>query len=187
MPRERHTCTISGCDGPCVSGGLCDKHRKRKARYGDPLFTKRIIGDDEARWWSHVDRRGDDECWPWTGEPSSDGYGVFYDGTVGKVVKAARWGYERFNRPVPDGHMPDHLCRNRICVNWHHLEPVTNRVNTLRGARTKLSDETVAVLYVLWRRGAQVDALAVSAGVNKTTLYRRFHRLEGVDALDASL
>ena len=181
MSRERHTCRIPDCGGTCVSGGLCDKHRKRLARYGDPLATKRIIGDDEARWWSHVDRRADDECWPWTGEPNTEGYGVFWDGTTGKVVKAARWGYDRFSgkKPIPAGQMPDHLCRNRICVNWNHLEPVTNRENVLRGTRTKLSDETVAVLYDLHRSGQSVTALARSASVDRTTLYRRFHRLEG--------
>jgi hypothetical protein len=175
MPRERHTCTIPGCDGPCVSGGLCDKHRKRKARYGDPLATKRIIGDDEARWWSHVDRRGADDCWPWTAWIDDDGYGRFWTGE--SVGYAARWGYERFAGPIADKHMPDHLCRHRACCNWSHLEPVTNRENVLRGVRTKLSDETVAVLYRLHTGGQSVAALAAFAGVDRTTLYRRFRRL----------
>jgi HNH endonuclease len=181
MPRERHTCTIPGCGGPCVSGGLCDKHRKRKARYGDPLATQRIVGDDEARWWSHVDRRGDDECWPWTAYIYEDGYGVFWDGKRGSLVRAPRWGYEHFVSPIPAGQMPDHLCRNRACCNWAHLEPVTNRENVLRGKRTKLSDETVMVLYALHRNGQPVAGLAQTTGIDKGTLYRRFRRLREAD------
>lgn len=76
--------------------------------------------------------------------------------------------------------MPDHLCRYRACCNWNHLEPVTNRENCLRGSNTKLSDQTVAVLYALWQGdgSATVERLAATAGVHKTTLYRRFRRLE---------
>lgn len=87
--------------------------------------------------------------------------------------------------------MPDHLCHDpevcklgdkcphRSCCNWRHLEPVTNRENVLRGARTKLADQSVEVLYALWRDGtASVEQIAAAAGVNKATLYRRFRRLE---------
>jgi hypothetical protein len=188
-----HQCDIPDCGEPCVGGGLCRKHYMRLRRNGDPLATKRVIGDDEARWWSHVDRRGDGECWPWTAFIDDKGYGRFWLGD--RLGYAPRWGYEHFVGPLPYEEMPDHTCHDprvctvphlecphRACVNWHHLEPVTNRVNCLRGARTKLSDATVAVLYDLWRRGAQADVLALSAGVNKTTLYRRFHRLERTQA-----
>ena len=178
MPRERHKCTIPKCDGWQVSNGLCDKHRKRLQRHGDPLATKRIIGDDEARWWSHVERRADDECWPWTAYLDEDGYGRFW--ADARLGYAARWGYEHFVSPIPGKQMPDHLCRYRACCNWAHLEPVTNRENVLRGLRAKMSDETVAVLYALHQQqGTPVDELAASAGVHKTTLYRRFRRLEG--------
>jgi hypothetical protein len=172
----QNTCTIPGCKGPVVSYKLCDKHRKRKQRYGDPLVTKRIIGNDEARWWSHVDRRGAGECWPWTAWIDDDGYGRFWTGQ--SVGYAARWGYEHFVAPIPGRHMPDHLCRHRWCVNWAHLEPVTNRENCLRGERTKLTDNVVVLLMEAHRQaGTSVAELASIAGVHKTTLYRRFRRL----------
>jgi len=186
----RRTCNIPDCPGGQVGQGLCDKHYRRLRRWGDPFEIKRIIGDIEARWWSHVERHHvSSACWPWTACIDDDGYGRFWDGE--RVGYAARWGYERFVGPFPGGRVPDHLCHDpetcvsgsacphRACVNYRHLQPVTNRENSLRGGRTFLSDQEIAILYALWKAGRNpVDELAATAGVNKTTLYRRFHRLE---------
>lgn len=182
--RPRQTCSMDGCDNNCAANGLCDKHRQRLAKHGDPLVTKRIIGDTEARWWSHVDRRGDDECWPWTSTINNAGYGEF--GVGQKVLKAHIWGYEHFVKQVPRGLHLDHVkangCTMRHCVNYlHHLEPVTNRENVLRGNRTKLSDSEVLVLYGRWIGGdGPVDDLAEESGVHRTTLFRRFRRIRGL-------
>lgn len=71
-------------------------------------------------------------CWLWSGALADGGYGAFR-GHEGKSVKAHRWFYEQNKGPVPDGLELDHRCRVRSCVNPEHLEPVTRRVNTLRG------------------------------------------------------
>lgn len=84
----------------------------------------------EARFWAKVDRSG--RCWLWTAATHPDGYGKFRaDGRV--LVYAHRWSYESLVGPIPEGLTLDHLCRTRNCVNPEHLEPVTNRVNILRG------------------------------------------------------
>lgn len=188
-PKPRQCdCNIPDCGAPSVGQGLCRKHYMRLKRHGDPLATSRIVGDDEARWWSHVDRRGDDECWPWTAYCDENGYGIFSQD--GSIVRAHRWGYERFVAPVADGLVPDHTCHDpavcrlgvecphRRCVNYRHLEPVTNRENSLRGAATKLSDEEVASLYATWKDGIGLDTIAAYAEVDKSALHRRFQRLE---------
>lgn len=71
-------------------------------------------------------------CWEWTAATHGTGpYGAFWDGT--KLVQAHRWAYEFFMGKIPDGLTIDHLCRNTVCVNPGHLEPVTHRENNLRG------------------------------------------------------
>lgn len=63
-------------------------------------------------------------------------YGVFKLGPEHgrRQIYAHRWSYEYHVGPIPDGLEVDHLCRNVLCVNPEHLEPVTPRVNVLRSA-----------------------------------------------------
>lgn len=72
-------------------------------------------------------------CIEWTG-CTTGVYGVIKLGpSDGKrQVYVHRWSYEHHNGPIPPGLEVDHLCRNVLCVNPEHLEPVTPRVNTLR-------------------------------------------------------
>lgn len=67
-------------------------------------------------------------CWQFTGYCPPGGYGQ-----VGRNLRVHVIVWEHFRGPVPDGLELDHLCRNRACCNPDHLEPVTGRVNKLRG------------------------------------------------------
>ena len=69
-------------------------------------------------------------CWLWIGGCNLKGYGVFHY-TGGSL--AHRWIYEFCVGPIPEGFTIDHLCRIHNCVLPDHMEPVTGRVNTLRG------------------------------------------------------
>ncbi len=70
-------------------------------------------------------------CWEWLGYVSPKGYGTFFDGE--KMRQAHGWSYEFHKGPISPNMMPDHLCRNRKCVNPDHLEEVTNQENCARG------------------------------------------------------
>ena len=71
-------------------------------------------------------------CWEWTGH-TVKGYGRVKRAGDRKTTAVHVWVYETYVGPIPLGHQLDHLCRNKRCVNPLHLEPVTGRVNTLRG------------------------------------------------------
>ena len=71
-------------------------------------------------------------CWVWLRSVNSGaGYAQFQFN--GQQHRAHRVSYTWMRDPIPDGMVLDHLCRNRICVNPDHLEPVTTLVNTMRG------------------------------------------------------
>jgi hypothetical protein len=70
-------------------------------------------------------------CWVWMAARNARGYGVVK--ADGKTQLAHRVYYEQHVGPIPSGLVIDHLCRNRACVNPSHMEPVTNKVNILRG------------------------------------------------------
>jgi hypothetical protein len=70
-------------------------------------------------------------CWLWLGTIDRDGYAKHR--LPDRWVSGHRFAYQAYRGEIPEGLTLDHLCRNRWCVNPAHLEPVTTRVNTLRG------------------------------------------------------
>jgi hypothetical protein len=90
-----------------------------------------------VRFWEKVAKT--DACWNWTGH-TSGGYGRITRSRADvkanggpRGVQAHRFAYEDIVGPIPAGLQLDHLCRNQLCVNPDHLEPVTQRENLLRG------------------------------------------------------
>lgn len=84
--------------------------------------------------WRRVDRSG--KCWRWTGV-TKNGYGHYcaWDATAGRKINlmAHRATWTLLRGDIPDGLQLDHLCRNTLCVNPDHLEPVTQAENLRRG------------------------------------------------------
>lgn len=75
----------------------------------------------------------DSGCIEWIASHNGVGYGTLTINRTGGKVLAHRFSYEWHVGPIPEGMQLDHLCRNTLCVNPEHLEPVTQRINTLRG------------------------------------------------------
>lgn len=89
-----------------------------------------LASEVEERFWAKVVRDPETDCWLWTAS-TDNGYGRFW--VAGRLVLAHRFAYELLVGPIPEGLELDHLCRVRHCVNPAHMEPVTQRVNILRG------------------------------------------------------
>lgn len=76
-----------------------------------------------------------DRCWLWTGGKCGESRGLPYGKFKmnGKQWQAHRAAYVLFRGPIPDNLPLDHLCRNTLCVNPDHLDPVTIAENNARG------------------------------------------------------
>src|SRR5262245_53039429 len=76
-------------------------------------------------------------CWIWQRGLFTNGYGqASFTRRPGRSKRAHRVSYEAFVGPVPDDLVIDHLCRNKLCCNPEHLEPVTSRENAMRSPLT---------------------------------------------------
>jgi len=139
------TCSVDECARRHIARGLCNMHLKRLDRTGstdDPRLSL------EQRFWLKVDRRGEDECWPWLGNVCRYGYGRLKRGDGSRAYAAAhRVAYATAHGPLPDGAVVDHLCHNadvtcpgragcphRLCCNPAHLDATTIGDNVSRAA-----------------------------------------------------
>jgi len=94
-------------------------------------YTRR---DPVERFMDYISPEPMTGCWLWGGgSDSKTGYGKFRLGRKDGQAMAHRFAYEHFIGPIPEGMQIDHLCRQRLCVNPEHLEPVTIKENVLRG------------------------------------------------------
>jgi hypothetical protein len=140
-PAAWRICSVPECGREeQLRQGMCEMHYRRWRRNGvaGQPGSLRIIGDDLARFWSHVTLDGPlpervewlGPCWLWTGAINDKGYGLTR--VTRRTLRAHQWSFAMFVGPVPDGLELDHLCRNTACVRPSHLEPVTTSENVRR-------------------------------------------------------
>lgn len=126
MPRRLVACPDCGKLRRARPGSRCHACASA-AKTGNPVRTD----GPEVRFWRLVDKT--DSCWLWLGAQNGKGYGRFtLSGRNGWKRSAHRYAYELLVGPIAAGLDLDHLCRNRLCVNPEHLEPVTRRENLRR-------------------------------------------------------
>lgn len=127
------TCGNSSC---CNPSHLC-------------LVKKGWVIDMEKRFvdrfWSHIDKKEENECWIWKKCKSKDGYGQigYTRNNERKTLKTHRVAYELAYGKIPEGLEVMHICDNPPCCNPSHLSLGTHAENIKdmylknRGADTK--------------------------------------------------
>ena len=141
-------------------------------------------GDPAERFWSNVDRKGPDDCWPWKLGQDNGGYG--WMGWRGELARAHRVAWALTHN---DGVMPTakvlHSCDNRPCCNPAHLRTGTQAENmadmkerggrkgVLTGAengRAKITAEDVQEIRSRLRNGDVQQSIANDYGLEQTTI-----------------
>lgn len=158
----------------CRTAALAGKRRSSFGKERVPLAQ---------RFWSKVDRRGDDECWRWTG--AVDGYGYGYLGNRRRPNhKAHRLSYEIHFGTILEGLCVCHHCDNPPCVNPKHLFLGTladnnedrkrkGRNHDRRGdknSRAKLGWDDVRLIRELRSEGMSQQCIAERFGVCQVTV-----------------
>ena len=146
----------------------------------------RTVKSYEDRFWSRVDIREPDECWPWT-RGTSMGYGMMRVGGAKHRTHRLAYFYEHGSWPK----LACHHCDNPLCCNPRHIYNGTHSTNIhdrvdrhpqswLRGERAAGSRLTaVQVREIRARRsaGETIQSIAVDFGISSTHVSRIARRL----------
>lgn len=159
------------------------RHHPRKVSAIDRLLNELIPSPLAApdglreRFWSHVTRAGDDECWLWQGTTIPGGYGMFYL-TVHDTCLAHRVSYHLAFGPIPRRKLIRHTCDTPPCVNPAHLVPGTplhNARDTIaRGRRGAARGEKTRAAKLTANRVMEIRALYAADATQTKEIARRF-------------
>ena len=171
-------------------------HRKKRgtkpgANPGRPANTPDVL-------WSKVDKRGPDDCWPWTGLVEKSGYGRTWINDAGYY--AHRVIFDLVNPGQIELRAPAnkkakgflmHSCDNRVCCNPAHLKVAdlaeNNRDCDEKGRRVMPSganhhrsvftDQEIEQVMQMMREGKSArmiaEAMQKKYATIKSFLYRR--------------
>ena len=89
---------------------------------------KNLTEGEKQRFKQRFKKRG--QCWLWQGALDRDGYGAIHFRGAPRRVHRVAWF--SVNGEIPKGHVINHTCRNRACVNPQHLQCLTVEEHQLK-------------------------------------------------------
>ena len=138
----------------------------------------------EERYWSKVEKRGPEDCWPWLAAHNLHGYATFRGGDGEQL--AHRYGWRIAFGPIPSGLVICHTCDNPECQNpthWFLGSPRDNNDDKMRKGRhvpgrssgpmngnAVLSEAAVGDIVRLYQEGHTQTDIGVRFGVNARTI-----------------
>lgn len=179
----KRLCGVTDCGRVHRRNGLCDTHDQRMKRTGTTDGPPKLTL--AGRFWAKVDRRGPEDCWPWTAALNEHGYGVMRpEGKrSGPTVKAHRVALMLAGVEI-DGLLIRHSCDNPPCVNPAHLSTGTpadnaadmvSRGRQARGSRrgtNKLTEAQIPEIRARAAAGQLQRVLAAEYGVSRSSISR---------------
>lgn len=152
-----------GCGGPAPLAQRTSKKFGHVA--GQPV---RFINGHQRRnpkpRWTTQDCGYITPCRLW-GHGTVKGYGVVKVAGRTRYTHVVEW--EAVNGPVPEGEELDHLCRQTLCGEPSHLDPVQHVINAQRGATAKLN---AAMVLAIRASSESTAELADRYGVARRTI-----------------
>ena len=105
-------------------------------------FKINIKQSDIDRFWGHVDKKSETECWVWKKALCQRGYGKFQVGR--KETKAHRLALVASGFEIPEGMFSCHKCDNPPCCNPNHLfigSPADNQRDMANKGRSCIGEK----------------------------------------------
>lgn len=140
------------------------------------------IADAKDRFWSKVQIESPDQCWPWVGCRTVEGYGMIRIG--GKTFRSHRIAHVLALGAIPEGMCVLHRCDNPACVNPFHLLSGTHKENIedmnakgrqvsprgVRNGSAKLTPDQVLRIRELYNQGISQRRIGAMFSVSRPVI-----------------